>query len=198
MLEIIDHGRIREIRLNRPPANAINNEMAQSMGEALIGAAENADAVIVSGRPGMFSAGLDVPELLTLKTPRLRSQAGRRRLTPSWAVPLGRSESSSAEIRLGSRRVSEAEEPPPDAQAERTRIAKTATTGSVRIPPLLSFNSKPWDCRVDDKTPGRASRVSSGTSRPGHLGSYELETPARLRAAFTRIMKLLGSKGFRM
>jgi enoyl-CoA hydratase/carnithine racemase len=66
MLEIIDHGRIREIRLNRPPANAINNEMAQSMGEALIGAAENADAVIVSGRPGMFSAGLDVPELLTL------------------------------------------------------------------------------------------------------------------------------------
>jgi enoyl-CoA hydratase/carnithine racemase len=66
MLEIIDHGRIREIRLNRPPANAINNEMARSMGEALVGAAGNADAVIISGRPGMFSAGLDVPELLTL------------------------------------------------------------------------------------------------------------------------------------
>lgn len=66
MLEIIDHGKIREIRLNRPPANAINRDLTESMGEALISAGENADAVIISGQPGMFSAGLDIPELLTL------------------------------------------------------------------------------------------------------------------------------------
>lgn len=66
MLDVIDHGRIREIRLNRPPANALNKELAQAFGEALISASENADAVIISGRPGMFSAGLDVPELLSL------------------------------------------------------------------------------------------------------------------------------------
>ena len=67
MLEVINHGKIREIRLNRPPANAINRDLIESMGEALIAASGNAEAVIISGRPGMFSAGLDIPELLTLE-----------------------------------------------------------------------------------------------------------------------------------
>ena len=66
MLLTNDHGTIREITLNRPPANAINDKLARSLGEALLAAGENADAVIVSGLPGMFSAGLDVPALLQL------------------------------------------------------------------------------------------------------------------------------------
>ncbi len=66
MLDITDHGDIREIRLNRPPANAINPDLTEALSEALLAAADNAGAVVVSGRPGMFSAGLDVPELMGL------------------------------------------------------------------------------------------------------------------------------------
>ncbi|NCF61977.1 MAG: enoyl-CoA hydratase/isomerase family protein [Gammaproteobacteria bacterium] len=66
MLKIIDHGRIREIRLDRPPANAINDKLADSLGVALAEAGETADAVVISGKSGMFSAGLDVPELIRL------------------------------------------------------------------------------------------------------------------------------------
>jgi len=66
MLEIIDHGPIREIRLARPPANALNKPLFEALDAALVEAAESASAVVVSGLPGMFSAGLDVPELLQL------------------------------------------------------------------------------------------------------------------------------------
>jgi enoyl-CoA hydratase/carnithine racemase len=66
MLEIIDHGDIREIRLSRPPANAINPQLAESLDQALTDASTSAGAVVVSGSPGMFSAGLDVPELMGL------------------------------------------------------------------------------------------------------------------------------------
>jgi len=66
MLEIIDHGDIREIRLARPPANAFNLELTEALCEAFAAAGREAGAVVVSGRPGMFSAGLDVPELITL------------------------------------------------------------------------------------------------------------------------------------
>ncbi|MDT8321121.1 MAG: enoyl-CoA hydratase/isomerase family protein [Xanthomonadales bacterium] len=66
MLEIIDHHSVREIRLARPPANALNPELMTALTAALQEAANVADAVIVSGLPGMFSAGLDVPELLQL------------------------------------------------------------------------------------------------------------------------------------
>lgn len=64
MLEIIDHGKVREIRLARPPANALSVELVKSLAESLIAAGEQAGAVVVSGLPGMFSAGLDVPQLL--------------------------------------------------------------------------------------------------------------------------------------
>jgi enoyl-CoA hydratase/carnithine racemase len=66
MLEITDHGSVREISLNRPPANAINYELSESLRQALATAREAAGAVVISGRPGMFSAGLDVPELIQL------------------------------------------------------------------------------------------------------------------------------------
>jgi enoyl-CoA hydratase/carnithine racemase len=64
MLEITDHGRVRELRLNRAPANALNRELIALLRSQLEIAGADADAVVVSGRPGMFSAGLDVPSLL--------------------------------------------------------------------------------------------------------------------------------------
>jgi enoyl-CoA hydratase/carnithine racemase len=66
MLETIDHGAIRELKLARPPVNALNPELVEMLTEALKDAAESADAIVVSGREGMFSAGLDVPTLLEL------------------------------------------------------------------------------------------------------------------------------------
>ena len=67
MLNITDHGRVRELRIDRPPANALNGELLSTLQSSLDTAAAEADAVVVSGRPGMFSAGLDVPELLGLE-----------------------------------------------------------------------------------------------------------------------------------
>jgi Delta3-Delta2-enoyl-CoA isomerase len=64
MLETIDHGTVRELRLARPPANAINPELMEKLITALNEASESAEAIVISGRPGMFTAGLDVPELI--------------------------------------------------------------------------------------------------------------------------------------
>jgi enoyl-CoA hydratase/carnithine racemase len=66
MLEIIDHQAVREIRLARPPANALNPELTAALTTALQEAGRDASAVMVTGLPRMFSAGLDVPELLRL------------------------------------------------------------------------------------------------------------------------------------
>jgi len=71
MLEIVDHGEIREVRLARPPANAFNLELTQALCEAFDAAGREAGAVVVSGRAGMFSAGLDVPELIALDRPQM-------------------------------------------------------------------------------------------------------------------------------
>jgi 3,2-trans-enoyl-CoA isomerase len=66
MLKITDHGRVREIQLNRAPANALNRELVDQITEQLLAAPGQCDAVVVSGLPGMFSGGLDVPTLLQL------------------------------------------------------------------------------------------------------------------------------------
>ena len=66
MLEIINHGPIREIRLAKSPVNALNPELVNSLTQSLHKAQAESDAVVLSGQPGMFSAGLDVVELLQL------------------------------------------------------------------------------------------------------------------------------------
>ncbi len=67
MLRSIDHGPVRELRLERPPANALAPELVTALAEAVRAApAGGAEALVLSGAPGMFSAGLDVPYLLTL------------------------------------------------------------------------------------------------------------------------------------
>lgn len=74
MLEKIEHGDgIVELRLNRPPVNALNPALVSELGQAL-GAAidQGARSVVISGREGLFSAGLDVPELLALDESGMR------------------------------------------------------------------------------------------------------------------------------
>jgi Delta3-Delta2-enoyl-CoA isomerase len=74
LLDIIDHGRVREIRLSRPPVNALNPALIAGLAEALRAApAEGAGAVVMSGTPGRFSGGLDLPELLQLAPQELRA-----------------------------------------------------------------------------------------------------------------------------
>jgi enoyl-CoA hydratase/carnithine racemase len=73
MITTIDHGPVRELRLSRPPANALSPELIAALGEAVAGApGEGARALVLSGSPGMFSGGLDVPVLLPLDRSAIR------------------------------------------------------------------------------------------------------------------------------
>jgi enoyl-CoA hydratase/carnithine racemase len=77
MIERIPHGpqgELLELRLERPPANALSPELIAALGEAVRGAsAGGARALLLSGRPGLFSAGLDVPLFVQLERERLRA-----------------------------------------------------------------------------------------------------------------------------
>jgi len=65
MLDVLSHGDIFELRMNRPPANALNHEMLEALLDAYAESLEaGARGLILSGQPGMFCAGIDVPELL--------------------------------------------------------------------------------------------------------------------------------------
>ena len=67
MVETIEHGSIRELRLARPPANALDPALIVALREALRDAlASGGEAIVLSGSPGRFSGGLDVPALLKL------------------------------------------------------------------------------------------------------------------------------------
>jgi enoyl-CoA hydratase/carnithine racemase len=67
LIQTQDFGAIRCVRLARPPVNALNPELCR----ALIAALEDAYSdgvlgVVLAGSPRIFSAGLDVPYLLSL------------------------------------------------------------------------------------------------------------------------------------
>jgi enoyl-CoA hydratase/carnithine racemase len=67
MLDVIDHGPIRELRLARPPVNALDPGLIAALRGALAAAvSEGREAIVLSGAPRLFSAGLDVPALLKL------------------------------------------------------------------------------------------------------------------------------------
>jgi enoyl-CoA hydratase/carnithine racemase len=58
------HG-ITAITLDRAPANALTTEFVSALHDAHLAAcADGARVIILTGRPGMFSGGLDVPALL--------------------------------------------------------------------------------------------------------------------------------------
>lgn len=70
----IDHDRVRELRLSRPPVNALDPGLISALRVALKGAVDaGCAAVVLSGSPGFFSAGLDVPSLLRLDRAQLRA-----------------------------------------------------------------------------------------------------------------------------
>ena len=72
MIRTIDHGAVRELQLNRPPANALSPELIAALKQAVEAAPQDgARALVLSGTPGRFSAGLDVPLLLTLDRPAI-------------------------------------------------------------------------------------------------------------------------------
>ncbi len=68
LIQTIKHGRIHELRLARPPVNAINPALCQALCEAIDNAIANgAEGLVLSGGPKVFSAGLDVPLLLSIQ-----------------------------------------------------------------------------------------------------------------------------------
>lgn len=67
MLDIIRHETVHELHLARPPVNALDPVLVRALRTAVETApSEGARALVLSGSPGMFSAGLDVPALLQL------------------------------------------------------------------------------------------------------------------------------------
>ncbi len=67
LIESIRHGAILELRLQRPPVNALDPELTLALLEAVRAAPdEDTQALVLSGQPGMFSAGLDLFKLLEL------------------------------------------------------------------------------------------------------------------------------------
>jgi 3,2-trans-enoyl-CoA isomerase len=65
MLDITDHEGIRELKLARPPVNALNADLLRTLTGAIKAAAKDA-AIVITGQPGLFSAGLDMRGLLEL------------------------------------------------------------------------------------------------------------------------------------
>jgi enoyl-CoA hydratase/carnithine racemase len=65
MIEIVEHGTIHEIRLNRPPVNALDPGLLGALVAALEAAPRNgARGIVLSGGQKVFSGGLDVPYLM--------------------------------------------------------------------------------------------------------------------------------------
>jgi enoyl-CoA hydratase/carnithine racemase len=72
MIQMIEHGAVRELRLDRPPVNALSPELIVALREAIQCAdRDGARAIVLSGAPGRFSGGLDVPLLLGLDRPAM-------------------------------------------------------------------------------------------------------------------------------
>ena len=73
MITTVDHGPVRELRLSRPPANALDPGLIAALTAAVAQAPEEgARAIALSGAPGRFSGGLDVPLLIQLDRPAIR------------------------------------------------------------------------------------------------------------------------------
>lgn len=93
MLEIHDHAQgVRELRLARPPVNALNPALVSLLNSALADAQNLHRAVVLSGQPGLFTGGLDVRELARLSLPEMQAflqdfLALQRRIA-SAAVPV--------------------------------------------------------------------------------------------------------------
>jgi enoyl-CoA hydratase len=65
MIEIADHERVRVVRLNRPPMNALNFDLVGALSRAVEEALNDAhcDSIVLTGVRGVFSAGIDTREV---------------------------------------------------------------------------------------------------------------------------------------
>lgn len=72
MLNTIDHGQVRELRIARAPVNALNTEIVKLLTNSVREAMTDCGAIVLSGQDGIFSAGLDVVELMQLDRDGLR------------------------------------------------------------------------------------------------------------------------------
>jgi len=74
MIQTLDHGPVRELKLDRPPANALTPELIAVLRAGVESApAEGARALVISGSPRMLSGGLDVPHLIQLDRPAIQA-----------------------------------------------------------------------------------------------------------------------------
>ena len=74
MLETIKHDAIHELRLARPPVNALDPALVRALRDAIASSQQvGARGIVLSGHEGLFSAGLDVPVLLMLPRDALRA-----------------------------------------------------------------------------------------------------------------------------
>jgi enoyl-CoA hydratase/carnithine racemase len=74
MIERIQHGVIHEIKLARPPVNALNYELLDALVLAVSDAQKNgARGIVISGNSKVFSGGLDVSYLLACSPMELKA-----------------------------------------------------------------------------------------------------------------------------
>lgn len=67
LIDTTIHGQVHELRLARAPVNALNPELCAELAHAVReAAARGARGIVLAGGPKVFSAGLDVPHLLSL------------------------------------------------------------------------------------------------------------------------------------
>ena len=110
MIERIRHDDILELKLARPPVNALNPELLAELRDAITSApAEGVRGMVISGGPNVFSAGLDVPRLMTMQRGDLEAawreffgvlEALARSTLPSVAAIAGHSPAGGAVISL--------------------------------------------------------------------------------------------------
>jgi 3,2-trans-enoyl-CoA isomerase len=110
MLQLTRHGDILDIRLARPPVNAMNPELLAALREAIaVAPGEGVHGLVISGGPSVFSAGLDVPRLLQMQRGELEAawraffgvlEALARSPLPSVAAIAGHSPAGGAVMSL--------------------------------------------------------------------------------------------------
>lgn len=67
MIDVIEHGVVRELKLARPPANALSPDLLGELASRVATApADGVRALVLSGSEGIFTGGLDVPLLIKL------------------------------------------------------------------------------------------------------------------------------------
>ena len=83
LIEVINHGPIRELRLARPPVNALDTGLCRALIEALAQTStDDVQGVVLSGSERVFTGGMDVPYLLG-------HGDDRQKLMDSWQAFFG-------------------------------------------------------------------------------------------------------------